>query len=57
MFDASLFKSARAQDQDTQTKTFAVKKGGTLEIYLNPGSVEITPWDKDEVNAEAEIEN
>ena len=39
---------------DFQTKSFAVQKGGLLDIDVEPGSVRIEPWSKDEVSIEAE---
>ena len=53
-FDGSFLLQNRNQDEDTITKSFKVKKGGRLEVDVDPGSVEITPWDKDEVFIEAE---
>ena len=54
IFDGSMFHATWTQDEDTVTKSFHVKKGGHLEVDIDPGSVEITPWDKDEVFIEAE---
>ncbi|MBI3005312.1 MAG: DUF4097 family beta strand repeat protein, partial [Ignavibacteriales bacterium] len=54
LFDSPIVIREAGQDQDVQTKTFSVKKGGTLELDLNPGSVEIQTWAKDEVKVGAE---
>ncbi|HLF20031.1 MAG TPA: DUF4097 family beta strand repeat-containing protein [Bacteroidota bacterium] len=54
LFDTPRVISEAPQDQDTQTKSFSVKKAGTLEVNIDPGTVEITPWEKDEVLIEAE---
>jgi hypothetical protein len=39
---------------DYQSKSFAVQKGGMLEVDVEPGSVHIESWSKDEVLVEAE---
>ena len=39
---------------DYQTKSFTVQKGGMLDVDVEPGSVRIEPWSKDEVMVEAE---
>jgi hypothetical protein len=36
-------------DSEDITKSFKVNKGGKIDININPGSVNITPWDKSEV--------
>ena len=54
LFDLSMVTTGRTQDQDVLTKVFSVRKGGTLDLDLNPGSVEITTWSKDEVKVDAE---
>jgi hypothetical protein len=42
------------QPSDYQSKSFAVQKGGTLRVDVDPGAVRIEPWSKDEVLVEAE---
>jgi len=39
---------------DYQSKSFSVQKGGLLDVDVEPGSVTIEPWSKDEVFIEAE---
>ena len=41
-------------ESDLQSKSFAVQKGGLLEVDVEPGTVRIEPWSKDEVFIEAE---
>lgn len=36
-------------DLDDRTKTFSVTKGGTLEVNIDPGEIEINTWDKNEI--------
>jgi len=36
-------------DLDERTKSFPVTKGGTLVVSIDPGEIEITTWDKNEV--------
>ena len=38
---------------DFQTKSFTVQKGGNLKVNVEPGTVPIEPWSKDEVLVEA----
>jgi DUF4097 and DUF4098 domain-containing protein YvlB len=42
------------QDPENPSKSFQVSKGGNLEVDIDPGSVEIAPWAKDEVFIQAE---
>ncbi len=42
------------QDPENPSKSFQVTKGGTLEVDVDPGSVDIEPWDKNEVFIQAE---
>ena len=37
-----------------KTQTFKVQKGGTLDMDVQPGNVELTPWEKDEVLIEVD---
>jgi DUF4097 and DUF4098 domain-containing protein YvlB len=41
-------------ESDFQSKSFTVQKGGLLDVDVEPGSVRIEPWSKDEVLVEAE---
>ena len=41
-------------ESDYQSKSFTVQEGGLLEVDVEPGSVHIEPWSKDEVFVEAE---
>ena len=50
MFSVSKYS---AMDIDYNTKTFKVTKGGTLIVKVDPGEVEISTWDKDEVKITA----
>lgn len=49
-----LFGPQSPQDKDNPTKSFSVKKGGTLVVDVEPGNIEINVWDKDEVFVEAQ---
>jgi DUF4097 and DUF4098 domain-containing protein YvlB len=42
------------QDTENPSKSFQVTKGGNLEVDVEPGSVDIEPWDKSEVFIQAE---
>jgi len=42
------------QDPENPSKSFQVTKGGDLEVDVDPGSVYIEPWSKDEVFMQAE---
>ncbi|MGB2868051.1 MAG: hypothetical protein WBD36_06355 [Bacteroidota bacterium] len=49
-----LFNPQSVQDKENPTKSFSVKKGGTLVVDVEPGNIEINVWDKDEVFIEAQ---
>lgn len=42
------------QDSENPSKSFQATKGGNLEVDVDPGSIEIAPWSKDEVFIQAE---
>jgi DUF4097 and DUF4098 domain-containing protein YvlB len=42
------------EPSDYQSKSFIVQQGGQLNVDVEPGSVRIEPWSKDEVFVEAE---
>lgn len=42
------------QDPENPSKSFQVAKGGDLDVDVDPGSVQIEPWDKNEVFIQAE---
>ena len=42
------------QDPENPSKSFQAQKGGSLEVDVDPGSIAIEPWDKDEVFIQAE---
>lgn len=48
------FNGRAQQDPESPSKSFQVTKGGNLEVDVEPGSVEIEPWGKDEVFIQAE---
>lgn len=41
--------SAVQKEGDEKTMSFKVNKGGTLNVNINPGSIYLIPWDKNEV--------
>ena len=49
-----MFTGRVQQDPENPSKSFQVSKGGDLEVDVDPGSVEIQPWSKDEVFIQAE---
>ena len=49
-----MFTGRVQQDPENPSKSFQVTKGGNLEVDVEPGSVEIEPWAKDEVFIQAE---
>ena len=38
----------------SKSQSFKVQKGGTLSVDVEPGNIELTPWDKDEVLVEVD---
>ncbi len=48
------FLTGSQQDPENPSKSFQVTKGGHLEVDVDPGSVDIEPWDKNEVFIQAE---
>ena len=50
----SLAQSKSNEESDYQSKSFTVQKGGMLDVDVEPGSVRIDSWSKDEVLVEAE---
>ncbi len=53
-FSPFVFTSGVQQDSENPSKSFQVKKGGNLVVDVEPGSVRIEPWSKDEVFIQAE---
>jgi hypothetical protein len=53
-FSPFTFTGRLQQDPENPSKSFQVTKGGNLEVDVEPGSVEIEPWSKDEVFIQAE---
>jgi DUF4097 and DUF4098 domain-containing protein YvlB len=49
----SFFQSDEAVPQDKK-QSFKVQPGGTLNLDVAPGNIELTPWDKNEVLVEVE---
>lgn len=49
-----MFTGRVQQDTENPSKSFQVTKGGNLEVDVDPGSVEIEPWSKNEVFIQAE---
>jgi hypothetical protein len=45
---------ARQAEGDERTKSFAVGKGGTLEVRVDGGDIKISVWEKNEVLVKAE---
>jgi DUF4097 and DUF4098 domain-containing protein YvlB len=41
-------------DENKQTKSFTVSKGGELEVSVNSGDIRLTTWEKDEVSITVE---
>jgi hypothetical protein len=50
----SLAQNKSNEESDYQSKSFSVQKGGLLDVDVEPGSVRIDSWSKDEVFVEAE---
>lgn len=48
------FNGVVQQDPENPSKSFTVTKGGNLEVDVDPGSISIEPWSKDEVFIQAE---
>ena len=46
--------TARQSDNEQRTKSFAVAKGGTLEVRVEGGDIKISVWEKNEVLVKAE---
>ena len=53
-FSPFVFPGGVRQDQENPSKSFQVKTGGNLVVDVQPGSVHIEPWSKDEVFIQAE---
>ncbi|HEY6951529.1 MAG TPA: hypothetical protein VI758_03925 [Bacteroidota bacterium] len=53
-FSPLFFTGSPQQDPENPSKSFQVTKGGNLEVDVDPGSVFIQPWAKDEVFIQAE---
>ncbi len=53
-FSPVVLPGTAGQDQENPSKSFQVKKGGTLVVDVQPGAVQIEPWSKDEVFVQAE---
>lgn len=53
-FSPILFTGSTQQDPENPSKSFQVKKGGNLEVDVDPGNVQVEPWSKDEVFIQAE---
>ena len=53
-FTPILFHQDAKQDPENPSKSFLVKKGGMLEVNVDPGNVRIEPWSKEEVFIQAE---
>jgi DUF4097 and DUF4098 domain-containing protein YvlB len=53
-FSPFTFTGRIQQDPESPSKSFQATKGGNLEVDVDPGSVEIEPWSKDEVFIQAE---
>jgi DUF4097 and DUF4098 domain-containing protein YvlB len=53
-FSPFTFTGRVQQDPESPSKAFQVTKGGSLEVDVDPGSVDIKPWGKDEVFIQAE---
>jgi hypothetical protein len=53
-FSPLAFTGRVQQDAENPSKSFHVTKGGNLEVDVDPGSVDIEPWEKDEVFIQAE---
>ncbi len=52
---AATFVSAVEREDDSEIKkSFAVSQGGTLELRVNPGEIDIFTWDKNEVLVKVE---
>ncbi len=41
--------NGKSYEYQERTKSFNANKGGTLNVNVNPGTIIIIPWDKDEV--------
>ena len=54
MSSLSLAQNKSDETSDYQSKSFTVQKGGLLDVDVEPGSVRIDSWSKDEVFVEAE---
>jgi DUF4097 and DUF4098 domain-containing protein YvlB len=53
-FSPMEFTGGIQQDPENPSKSFQAKKGGNLEVDVDPGSVRIEPWSKEEVFIQAE---
>ncbi len=53
-FSPVVFTGWVQQDAESPSKSFQVKKGGNLVVDVDPGSVFVEPWSKDEVFVQAE---
>ena len=49
IFSSFIIMASSKPGLDERSKTFSVKKGGTLVMKINPGDIEIRTWEKDEV--------
>ena len=48
---------AAMPDGPTQSKTFSVNKGGTLDVSINGGDIHIATWEKNEVAIKVQFED